>query len=471
MTEPLQGLLQSVPGLLSAVGCFDRIGQFLAAEEQEDFRDFKSCHSSSTSSLTTAQTPIDGSETIELTSRSPRNVSMLPTTWQPIIRITNGCFGWSKDKDILKDVNVSIPGGRLTCIVGPIAGGKSTFCQTLLGETYASKGRVQFSVPSKEIAFCHQTAHLVNGSIRENNVGFSELDEKWYETILRACSLWEDVGLMPRQHETIVGSGGMNLSGGQRQKVAVARAIYARKSIVVLDDVFSGFDAGSEQHVFRQLFGPDGLARRQGMTIIFATHAVKFLPYADHIIALVDGVVEQEGTYEELRSQAGYVQGLVIAVSSKHQSATAKEPVTQAEKTQDAADAAKDDLSRQLGDFAAYRYYFSAAGLSSTLLMLAFGTATSTFFNLPTFWLKQWTDASSTSGQHDDYKYLGIYALFQCLALIFAMLLAYQTIIVLVTKTGLDLHLRLLQTVALSFTQSTWALRSNFCDQMSYGFV
>jgi ATP-binding cassette, subfamily C (CFTR/MRP), member 1 len=80
--------------------------------------------------------------------------------------------------------------------------------------------------------------------------------------------------------------------------------------------------------------------------------------------------------------------------------------------------------------------------------MLVFGVATSTFFNLPTFWLKLWTDASSKSGQRDDYRSLGVYGLFQSLALLFLILLVHQILIVVVTKTGLDLHLRLLRTAA-----------------------
>ena len=449
MTQPLNSLLQSVPGLEGAVGCFDRIGQFLSSEEQKDFRDVKRCDVDRAESQTLSQTLVDDSEAIELETRIARPRSKQPASEQPIIRITQGCFSWGEHKDILTDVNITIPRGRLTCIVGPVASGKSTLCQALLAETRASKGQIELFASSKEIAFCHQTAHLINGTIRENIIGFSKLDEAWYETVLRVCALWEDVYAMPKQHDTAVGSGGVNLSGGQRQKVAIARAIYARKEILVLDDVFSGFDAGSEQHVFHNVVGPDGLARKQGMTVIFATHAIKFLPYADHIIALgVDGKVVQEGPYDTLRMQPGYIRSLAIEAHPQGQGVSAIEAPIEAESVQVADEVAKQDLSRQLGDFAVYRYYLSAAGLTSTVLMLVFGVATSTFFNLPTFWLKLWTDASSKLGQRDDYKYLGVYGLFQCLALLFLMLLVRQILIVIVTKTGLDLHLRLLRTVA-----------------------
>jgi ATP-binding cassette, subfamily C (CFTR/MRP), member 1 len=174
-----------------------------------------------------------------------------------------------------------------------------------------------------------------------------------------------------------------------------------------------------------------------------------FLPYADHIIALgVDGKVVQEGPYDTLRMQPGYIRSLAIEAHPQGQGVSATEAPIETESVQVVDEVAKQDLSRQLGDFAAYRYYLSAAGLASTVLVLVFGVATSTFFNLPTFWLKLWTGASSKSGQRGDYKYLGVYGLFQCLALLFLMLLVYQILIVIVTKTGLDLHLRLLRTVA-----------------------
>jgi ATP-binding cassette, subfamily C (CFTR/MRP), member 1 len=313
ITEPLNGLLQSVPGLVGAVGCFDRIGQFLSSEEQKDFRDIKRCDVDRGESQISFQTPVDDSEAIELETRIAKPLGKQPASEQPIIRITQGYFSWSEDSDILADVNITIPRGRLTCIVGPVASGKSTLCQALLGETRASKGQIEWFAPSKEIAFCHQTTHLINGTVKENIIGFSKPDAAWYETVLRVCALREDVYAMPKRHDTAIGSGGVNLSGGRPQKVAIARAIYARKAILVLDDVFSGFDAGSEQHVFHNVVGPNGLARKQGMTAIFATHAVKFLPYADHIIALgVDGKVVQEGLYDTLRSQPGYIRSLAI---------------------------------------------------------------------------------------------------------------------------------------------------------------
>ena len=164
---------------------------------------------------------------------------------------------------------------------------------------------------------------------------------------------------MPLGHDTVVGSGGINLSGGQRQRIAIARALYARKAILVLDDMFSGLDPESEQHVFRKAVGPEGLAREKGMTVIFATHAVKFLPYSDHIIAFgADGKVVQQGSYATLKRQPGYVRSLAVGSEPQVDSNTMDEKALEGEASKIAERAAEDDLSRQLGDLSVYRYYF-----------------------------------------------------------------------------------------------------------------
>lgn len=446
MNQPLNSLLQSLPGLVSAVGCFERIGEFLSAEAQKDFRDCKAY------AMSTTEPDIvlaDDAEAIELTTNVTKYLIKQRNEEPSIIRVTDGCFGWAKDEDALKDVNISIPRGRLTCVVGPVASGKSTLCKALLGETRASKGQVELFTHSKEIAFCDQTTHLINGTIKENIIGFSEADTTWYETVLRACALEEDVSAMPKVHDTVVGSSGISLSGGQRQKIAIARALYARKPIIILDDVFSGLDVGSEQYVFRNAVGPDGLACKQGATVIFATHAINFLPYTDHVIALdLAGKVAQEGSYDYLRKQPGYIRGLAMGSDPKGPGQSTNQADLEIKKVKVAEQAAEQDLSRQLGDFSIYRYYFNAAGLRVTVLLTVYGVAVSTFFNLPTFWLKLWTDASSQTGHHDEYLYLSVYALFQILALVFLVMLAYQLLITIVSETGAKLHNRLLTTVA-----------------------
>ena len=172
MTQPMNQLMQSIPGLVGAVGCFQRIGEFLSAEEQKDFRDVEGYDLDRSERQTLSQALADDPSATELTSIRTKPLSNQPARGQPIIRITDGCFGWAKNEGTLKDISVDIPSRRLTCIIGPVASGKSTLCKALLGETRDSKGKVELFAASQKIAFCDQTPHLISGTINDNVVGF-----------------------------------------------------------------------------------------------------------------------------------------------------------------------------------------------------------------------------------------------------------------------------------------------------------
>ncbi|OAL71823.1 ABC multidrug transporter [Trichophyton violaceum] len=222
---------------------------------------------------------------------------------QTIIEVTNGSFGWKDDRDVLHNINITIPRGQSTFIVGPVASGKSTLCHALLGETPISRGKVEIFTDAKNIGFCRQTPHLTNGTVQQNIIGFSIFQPRWYNTVVKACALVTDIDSLPRGNETIVGSDGLNLSGGQKQKIAIARALYALKPILLFDDVLSGLDYTRASHIFREVIGPKGLAQQHGITVIIATHATEYLPFADHIIALdKSGQVIQQGSFQSLRS-------------------------------------------------------------------------------------------------------------------------------------------------------------------------
>lgn len=451
MTQPLNGLLQSLPGMVSAMGCLSRIGDFLSCQERTDFRDFNSYEPNSTGpqSQPQLQKTIHDHSQIELETLPRRPQQNRLSEGDAIVRITHGSFAWGENKDVLSNLSLEIPYKRLTCIIGPIASGKSTLCHTFLGETHLLKGNVELFTPKKDVAFCHQSAHLINGTVKENIIGFSEPDETWYDTIIRACALQEDISTLPQQDQTRVGSGGLNLSGGQRQKVALARALFARKDLIILDDVFSGFDNSSQRHVFNHVLGPNGLARQHNVTIVFATHAIKFLTHADHIIALgSDGQIVQQGSYKSLRRIPGYVQELAINDNLSNSDQYSELAPVKIEDVLVADNEPEADSSRQLGDFQVYRYYLNEAGTFTIIRMLLYVITVAAFLNLSTFWLKLWTDASSKPGKYDYYKYLGVYGLFEFIALISLLFLVHNILITLATKTGLELHRRLLRTVA-----------------------
>ena len=135
-----------------------------------------------------------------------------------IVTIKNATFVSAPGGNpILIDINLEVPRGTLTLIVGGIGTGKSALLMAILGELPSSKGFVFANSPG--IAFCSQTAWLPNGTLGETVLGISNYDELWYTTVLNACMLNHDIATLPDGENTMLGSKGAALSGGQKQRL------------------------------------------------------------------------------------------------------------------------------------------------------------------------------------------------------------------------------------------------------------
>jgi ATP-binding cassette subfamily C (CFTR/MRP) protein 1 len=134
---------------------------------------------------------------------------------------------------------------------------------------------------------------------------------------------------------------------------------------LILDDVFSGLDATSEDRIFLRLLGKSGLLRRLGTTVILVTHAAHRLSYADHIISLsAQGTVSEQGKFGELVANNGYVAGLAARHTAEVEDGPKEEPAPAKAKADDdtARQNAVDDLSRPVGNWEVYNYYFTSVG-------------------------------------------------------------------------------------------------------------
>ena len=477
LTLPLNQLFQSIPLFLAAVSCFRRIGDFLCEEVRVDHRVIPEAADWCSSGRNSMSLLDEEIESIELHSRMKRSPVLEALDPSDTFISEKWSCGWTKESEVLKAVDISIPRAKLTLIVGTVGSGKSTLCKALLGETLVSESYVRLNEKSRDIAFCDQTPYLVNASIQQNIIGFSPLDRKWYNTIIRAAALDDDLASMPNGDQQLIGSNGVNLSGGQKHKVAIARAVYARKRVAIFDDVLSGLDATSEEHVFLHIFGPRGLLRQQHTTVILSTHAVKYLPFADHIVALgVGGRVIEQGNFVNLNSVSGYVQSLSVqAVAQKESTASieagATEPIPAFRSTE--IDMEIHGKSRQEGEFSTYKYYFRAAGFWNTATFVAAGLVHSTCFTFPSIWLKWWTDASARHGNSQDGMFLGIYGLLQTLALLFLLAAAFQAFTGVAANAGIKLHDRTLQAVlnaSIGFFSrtDTGVITNKFSQDMQY---
>ncbi|KAJ0120451.1 hypothetical protein J7T55_015178 [Diaporthe amygdali] len=467
LTNPLSQVFQSIPQLLSGLACLGRIQAFLECETRHDFRQILADMrlKSEKDEMTTGDLSDSKSNTVHP------------------IAIEDGNFGWEADKYDLRSINTKISKSSLTIVVGPVGSGKSTFCKALLGEIPFSGGSLTLSTRFPHVGFCDQTAFLSNGTIRDNIIGFSPFNNERYTEVIEATALSFDLATLPQGDRSNIGSDGITLSGGQKQRVSLARALYLQSDLLILDDVFSGLDADTEERVFRQVFGLDGLLRRRRSTVVLCTHSVKHLPAADHIIALGNGTIVEQGSFDNLMTRQGYVQRLglksssdsdvsseeVVANKDLHgsQAALLKATTTNiSTRTSDTEEAG----TRQHGDKTVYKHYFKSMGIFVAAGSLFFGALLGFFSNFPTIWLKYWSDdVYSEHPVHSYAYYAGIYGLLQICAMISLLLLGIALFIVSVKRAGANLHQQALQTLIQAplgfFTRTDTGVVTNLFSQ------
>ncbi|THW49233.1 ATP-binding cassette glutathione S-conjugate transporter [Aureobasidium pullulans] len=230
------------------------------------------------------------------------------------VRIRDATFTWngSDDRNALENISFSAHKGELSCVVGRVGAGKSSFLQTLLGDLYKIRGEV---VLRGKVAYIAQSPWVMNASVKENIVFGYRWDPHFYEKTVAACALKEDFASLPDGDQTEVGERGISLSGGQKARLTLARAVYARADIYLLDDVLSAVDAHVGRHLIDNVLGPNGLLN--GRTRILATNSLPVLMEANYIVLLREGRILERGTYEQLMAMKGEISQLIKTASNE----------------------------------------------------------------------------------------------------------------------------------------------------------
>lgn len=238
--------------------------------------------------------------------------------------IKNGTFSWNRheNKPALKDINYTARKGELSCVVGRVGAGKSSFLQSILGDLWKMQGHVEVH---GTVAYVAQQSWVMNATVRENIIFGYKYDSTFYEKTVKACALLADFAQLPDGDETTVGERGISLSGGQKARLALARAVYARADIYLLDDVLSAVDSHVGRHLIDNVLGPKGLLASK--TRILATNSIPVLVQSDFICMLQNGEIVEKGTYRQLMAMKGVVAELVKSTQNDSgPSSTAQSP-------------------------------------------------------------------------------------------------------------------------------------------------
>lgn len=222
--------------------------------------------------------------------------------------IRNGTFSWNRHepKNVLRGIDFSAHKGDLTCLVGRVGQGKSSLLQSILGDLWKVEGEVRIN---GTIAYVAQQPWIMNATVKENIIFGHRYDPNFYEKTVKACALLDDFAQLPDGDDTIVGERGISLSGGQKARVALARAVYARADIYLLDDCLSAVDSHVARHIVENVLGPRGLLNSKCR--VLATNAIAVLSDADFIYQLKDGEIVENGTYRQLMAMKGGVAELI----------------------------------------------------------------------------------------------------------------------------------------------------------------
>ena len=247
-----------------------------------------------------------------------------PTNYN--IDMENVEFSYDKRK-IIDGVSVHIPQKTTTAIVGPSGGGKTTLCHLIARFWDVDKGCVKlggmnvkdYSMDSlmKNFSFVFQSVYLFQDTIA-NNIRFGQPDapmEKVMEAAKKACC-HDFIMALPDGYETIIGEGGANLSGGEKQRISIARAIMKDAPIIILDEATANVDPESEQELTAAI---EALTKEK--TIMMIAHRLKTVRHADNILVIDGGKIVQSGTHDELMHQGGiyrrFVESRELAVGWK----------------------------------------------------------------------------------------------------------------------------------------------------------
>uniref|UniRef100_A0A8C5B493 Multidrug resistance-associated protein 4-like n=1 Tax=Gadus morhua TaxID=8049 RepID=A0A8C5B493_GADMO len=211
------------------------------------------------------------------------------------------CY-WDKtlDSPTLQKLSFTLRSGELLAVVGPVGAGKSSLLGAILGELNQESGVLKVK---GRLTYASQQPWIFPGTIRSNILFGKALIPQKYERVLQACALKKDMALLPDGDLSVIGDRGANLSGGQKARINLARAVYQDADIYLLDDPLSAVDSEVGRHLFEECIC--GVLKKKPRILV--THQLQYLKAAHHILVLKEGSMVAHGTYSELQGSVDFL--------------------------------------------------------------------------------------------------------------------------------------------------------------------
>lgn len=211
-----------------------------------------------------------------------------------ILKNVNAKWNNQIAENTLSNININIDSGKLVTIIGPVGSGKTSLLHTILKELPLNDGVIDVN---GDVSYSSQEPWLFAGSVKQNILFGQPMNKIRYQRVVHCCALKTDFELLPYRDKTIVGERGVSLSGGQKARINLARAVYKEADIYLLDDPLSAVDTHVGKHLFDLCI--NGILKQK--TVILITHQLQYLKDVDQIVIVNNGSKEAEGTYSELK--------------------------------------------------------------------------------------------------------------------------------------------------------------------------
>ena len=318
------------------------------------------------------------------------------------VSFTNFTAYWNNTNlnPCLSCIDLTFPLRSLTAIIGKVGSGKSSLLLSFLRELPRTMGSLQYS---GTIAYVEQDAMIFSGTLRENVLFGREYHEPLYNQVLKDCRLNVDLENFLHGDLTYIGEKGVNLSGGQKARVSLARALYSESDIYLLDDPFSALDSKVAREIFSNVL-KEKLAKEK--IIILVTHHLNFAKEADHVVLMDNGRVQAQGKFSELEkldiSLLNIFKGQNQNKAGEDTTKNEIEAKVESKVVQNQKEEVKQDIATEV-TWGTYKDYFSvkgSVGIFSVLVSLFMATniLVILYTRFIGYWAERQTLANSPAG-------------------------------------------------------------------------